>query len=341
MVLPVLALAGPASIRIDKGQDPLSILAEARLATGRTHEAVEVAQQCLQENPDSLSCLSVLARCKASIGRCDVALPMLARLRGTPQWTERTAMQEGVCMLRQGDRAAAIIIFDEAVSLRPANASARFQRSMTAVRSYDYSTVDEDMIAISESRKGRWMSELLELWRAWAQNDPLLDGLLAEAAATYDDRLDPGAFVQAKLVDCLRWLDVDDPAQAAESAKVGLRLTKGQPRLAACQGEALRRLGDPQGAWYLADRPWYRGTDSVLLESLAVRALVDMGRLPEAGAILDQLSDADESAVVAAWYYARGSGDAAEQLRLESIWAENDRPASRSLQSYIPIWEGP
>lgn len=318
----------------------MGIMAEARLAAGRSAQAAEVASACLKENPDAHRCTSVLARAKAAAGRCDKALPLFAQLRSTNmQWDERTAMQEGVCRLRNGDFYGAVAVFTEAIALKPAQPLTWFQRSMASIRLHDFSTFPSDIAEIRDSKRPAWMAEILEAW--WAlETDGNVDGLIAEAYSRGIEKTDPQVFQQFALIDCHRWLDVGDPWEAAQRARAGVRTSQGQTRVVACHGEALRRQGDAHNAWYLVDRPWHRDTQSVALLSVGVRILADLGRMTEAQERFSKLPvTAVDEYLSTAWYLARKTGDTETQQRMRKEWDAIPRPDGRSLDTYIPVQE--
>jgi tetratricopeptide (TPR) repeat protein len=336
------AWAAPAEkgVRLRPGDDADAKLAEARLVGGRPQLAEEAARACLERKPDSIDCLSVWVRAVSAAGRCGGTEASFARVRAAGKWDAKTALAEGLCLMRVGDMAAAREAFEEAMANREDFAMAQFQLGMVAIREGWFDLVEELRTSLDVLDGTEWMDLVLEGWLAFEQGDPRMDALLAEFAARTIIDGTRTAQAQLAILECERWMELNDPVKAAEVAMLGVVATYHQVRLVACRAEALRRLGDPVEAYHLLDRPWNRGMSGVAREASMVRALVDLGRVDEAEALLATLPDAGDPEVVASqWYVARRKQDAGAMALAERRYALVVGPTRADLSRFVPLVE--
>jgi tetratricopeptide (TPR) repeat protein len=335
------AVAGPLKsvqgIRARVGQNGNAVLAELRLKSGRLRLALEIATQCLEDDPEAVECMSVKARAASGMGYCDDLMTTFETLRRTKSWTARTATAEGICWLRLGRLADAEAALAEAHQLKPKMTAVLFQQGMLAGRLGEFqqmSHVPLDLVTLEDSE---WMIDVLEVWRAMLSSQAELDGLIWQHhQASQIQRARP-ASIQYALIDCLRWLQVGDPVQADRSAKVGIEMAMHQPRLVACRAEALRRLGHVVEAEQLLTRPWNITTSSAVRDAALARLRVDVGQLARAGELVARAGDPfDPDQVAAAWYLARAEGNESLSDTLEDRFTGDPGPMSRSLNSFIP-----
>ncbi len=334
---------GPGNtVVIREGDDPAARFAEMHLMRGMPLQAVTAARKCLEAKPNSLQCRDVLGRAAAQAGNCGPALDALAIVRGTAEWSARSAMAEGLCRVKSGELEYARAVFDEAWMLNPNLLDVWTQRGLINARLRDFEQLDDDIWRLVDEDPEPWQLDLLELWRDHAADDPGADAIIASYAYRGTTRSERGMQVHIALVACERWIAVSDPHMALAVSNLGAEMSRGHVRLSACRAEATRLDGDPVLASAIVERPWNVRNDTPLLDAVNVRAYVDMGRLEEAAAIQAELPDAYEpSAVLSAWYLARALGDANgmshARSRLHGLVADVDR----ALASLIPAYQVP
>ncbi len=334
---------GPGNtVVIRAGDDPAARFAEMQLLRGMPLQAVTAARKCLDANPSSLQCRDVLGRAAAQAGNCGPALEALAIVRGTEEWSARSAMAEGLCRVKSGDLEYARVVFDEAWMLNPNLLDVWTQRGLVNARLRDFEELENDIWSLVNEDPEPWQLDLLELWRDHAADDPGADAILASYAYRGTTRDERGIQVHLALVACERWIAVNDPHTALAISNLGAEMSRGHVRLSACRAEATRLDGDPVLASAIVERPWNVRNDTPLLDAVNVRAYVDMGRLEEAATIQASLPDAYEpSAVLSAWYLARAVGDASgmalARARLQGLVADADR----ALSNLIPAHQVP
>lgn len=327
-------------VRLKKGDDLEAKLAEARLTGGRPQMAQEAAKVCLDKRPDALECLSVWARAASASGHCVGVEPAFQRLRVEGPWDAKTALAEGLCLMRLGDFGAAREAFEEASVLREDFAMARFQLGMVAVRDGELDLVRgviDELLVLEETE---WMVLVLEGWLAMEVGGEQVDAMLHDSLARTGEDGTRNALAQLAVMDCERWMALGDPLKAADVAKLGVKVTFHQVRLVACRAEALRRAGDPVEAFYLLDRPWNKGVAGMARESTLVRVLADLGRLDEAAAALAQIEDRlDPDVIAAEWYLSRRRGEVVRAAELARLYAGVVSAQGASLNAYLPFWE--
>ncbi|HMV69296.1 MAG TPA: hypothetical protein PKA64_20810, partial [Myxococcota bacterium] len=327
-----VGVAGP-RVSIKPGTHPKAVLAEAKLQAGQPLLAADAAYQCVRDEPDALSCWSVMARARARLGQCGLVRDVFARLRSSAEWDGTLAMAEGLCDLRRGDLSLAFTVLDESIELRDRDPVPRFERAISAMRArrFDQARDDIDALREADATTGQggpgqepWMADLLDAWWELETGDPDIDGTLALSLA-FPGEIGANTRTQWSLLDCRRWLDVGDPFRAEEVARSSLSGAVGQTRLVACRVEALRRMRDDSESWIVVTRPWHKMADSLAMDAVRVRMLVDRGDLDEAAKLLTGLPEgADPDVVASAWYLARARGDAAAAARYEAAYAAWD-----------------
>lgn len=285
-------------------------LAESRLMAGQAILAVDIATQCLAADPGDVGCRRVLARANGQVGRCGEALADLSRLRGASVWDGRLAMTEVLCRIRTSDFAGAEAALDEADAFGGVSGTSRFERGLLALRLGDVRTAEAQVASLGDDPDDLLLAELLEAWIAVEEGAPDADARLGLLISRKDE-LGSLALTQLRLLECRRWLALDDPREAAEIPALGVSLAGANPRIAACRAEAYRRGADPFEALAITQRPWLKLSATPALDAVTVRALVDAGRVEEARPVAARLNRWEADSLAARWYFARATNDEA------------------------------
>lgn len=116
----------------------------------------------------------------------------------------------------------------------------------------------------------------------------------------------------------------------------------GRVQAAVLRAEALRRLGQPEGAVLILKQPRVVGQALALEGAVWVRVLVDLGRMDEARAAMVALGPgASPDALASAWYLAQAEGRAAAAADLARRWRALAPNADRDIVQLRPISETP
>lgn len=310
-----VAVAAPPSAEVARGAYRLGV---HHLATERLSPALEQAARCEEAAPGLSACRSLRGRVLAAMGRCEEAVAVLAGIRGEAAWGAQDAIAEGSCHLALGDRARAQVAFVEAAAM--AVSSEAVQEGIL----WAYATSG----MLREVPEG--VAARTRLVAAVLGGDPRAAALL--------DLPPPGGSD-----DLLGWLRCElalrqgDPLAAEAAIVDGAGRGEAWRRGLVCRAEARRRLGDPQavarlGALPFLDpaAPWWRW--------IRARALVDLGRVDEAGALLPStVLLAGPEAAAAAWYVARALGDEPVAAMASKAWAAWTGQDEAALGSLLPI----
>jgi hypothetical protein len=300
---------------------------------GQAVLAVDIATQCLTQHPGDVGCRRVLARANGQIGRCDLALADLAALRRWAVWDGRLAMTEVICRIRTADFSGAEVALDEADRFGGASGTSRFERGLLALRLGDLGTARAQLAVLGDDADDLLLAELLEAWIQVETGSERADASLGSLISRKDE-LSSLALTQLRLLECRRWLSLDDPRQAAEIPALGVTLAGANPRIAACRAEAYRRGGDPAEALAITQRPWLKLSSTPALDAVTARALADVGRVEEARTVAARLNRVEADALAARWYVALAVGDA--QGAAEAASAFEEVKLSGSLVEHIP-----
>lgn len=336
LLVPVFALARPGGRGVVK--DPDAQRAEGLLQQGMPLKAVDVARACLEARPGALDCTVVLGRAAALAGRCPVAIEALSQVRSTPRWSQLDALSEAACRQRVGDVAGAETAYDEATGFGAQDPSAWFQRGLMEARVGDLAGLDADFAFLRDNDREVWRADTLEAWSLVERGDPRADGAIHGFLERGVEDAEPEQRMQMAILICQRLLDVGDPFQAEVSARDDLRISRGQPRLVACRTEAVRRQGRAIDAWIMVNRSWDAPRSQPIVDAIAVRTLVDLGRVDEAKAALAALPDPlDLEALASAWYLSTALGHTDEAAVLADRYASLGAPTQRPLSSLRPL----
>jgi len=190
-----------------------------------------------------------------------------------------------------------------------------------------------------EHPKGETRARVVDDYVAAYTADPAFDGAITAfflGERTFDEPYLAEAHV--RLMACNYHLLTDQPHLAAADARIGVIATLSQSRLVACRAEALRRVGELDESMSLLDRPWHKGISAISMDAIKARLLYDMGREPEARALLTRWEAGDDIEMWASrWYVAHHDGAPEEELeRLARMWQAAKGGFAGTLQQLMP-----
>jgi tetratricopeptide (TPR) repeat protein len=333
VVLTVLLL--PAMLGAD---DPRILRGEMRLQRQQWNLAIDLFRRALADDPASVRAKRGLGVALSRGKRCAEALPLLADVRGTPEWTAEAAIAEGDCRERHGDVPGGLAAYEEALLLDPDSGEALYRLALTRGSSGDPAGAEAALDAIDalESPRGAHLRPLAEAWlaadrggdEAWLALDDLRRRV-AEAPT-------PSANIEADVIEGLLWLDAADPIAAERALARAGAVSRAPTRAASWRAEALRRAGLAEEAAAVFERHKVEVGDLPVKRAVMGRIAIDRGRLHEAREILAGSPPEDPEILASAWYLARAEGDAAGMAAAEARWRRVSAARDRRLEHLIP-----
>lgn len=289
----------------------------------------------LKTNPDAIAAHVGLGRAFARAGRCPEALEHLWPYVDTRPFGDEAALAASTCSDRLGLHEDALYFDELAVSYDPDNVRALSQYALDLDRAGEWgrrdAVLDQLLVvkpdrdassyarAVIALRRGD-MDELDAVMWSWTGEDNSVKGEKLRLAAQ-------------------SWLDIDDPYQALEILR-SLKLKQRGVHIRDLRAEALRRLGDPDGAWAVVDGKMARHTSGADVDAVRARILVDQGDIAGARERLREYDESDDPDVLASfWYLAQATGDQAGAARYARQYRMVQVSPLRTLGQLIELAE--
>lgn len=218
--------------------------------------------------------------------RWQEASDVFRSVENQPEMRALLAFQRGRMLLERGDPGQALNFFEAALSLRPGDPSALFNRGVAHLRLGRRAEAEQDFAAAAA--RDPMAPDLRDaLGRLKYRTDP------AQAKAFYD------AAVSAHPQDPESWtqraglrLAMGEPALAVRDAAEALKLSARHPQATLYMAEALLALGDAPAALDYADRLREAPAQAGLAALVRAQARLDQG---EANAAMRDLDFAEET----------------------------------------------
>jgi tetratricopeptide (TPR) repeat protein len=311
------------------------LMGQGRLEQGQHKLAEDAFRQALVDRPNSNRAKAGLGKSLAAVGACAEALQYLGDIRGERSWNSESLLYEAICHYRVGDDAAYLAALQEAISLTPRDASLWFQLSLGLLRAGDVAGSELAAEVVMELPDSEMYLLLLDAAIAFEKGDPDADYLIHRLIHR-TNRI-PALMLQGLLLDTRRWLNLGEPSEANRVVEKVIRMDLRNVAAAAWRAESMRRLGDSEFALGAMNRPAVADAASPLRDAIRIRVLVDLGRLDEAKALLDNhpLPFVTET-LASRWYLFRALGDEAETLKAVALWENVTMNKHLSLESLIP-----
>jgi hypothetical protein len=323
------------------GADDHRILrGEMRLQHHQWNMAIQLFRGVLADDPHSARAKRGLGVALAREKRCDEALPMLADVRATAEWSVEAAVAEGDCRERHGDLSGGLAAYEEALLLDDASGEALYKLAMTRGSAGDLPGAEAALDAIDELESPRAVNlrPLAEAWlaadqggdEAWLALDELRRRI-GEASL-----LTNTAKIEADVIEGLLWLDAGDPIAAERALSRAGAKSRVPTRASSWKAEALRRAGLHEEAAAIFERKKVELGDLPIKRAVMARIAIDQGRLADAREILAGSPPEDAEIQATAWYLARAEGDAAGMADAEARWRRVNAARERRLEHLIP-----
>lgn len=305
--------------------------ADRMLAGGRTQQAAQAFAREVQLNPQSSASWLGWGTAQAKLGKCSDALEKLWPFTYTLPFKAQTALLAARCSSRLGYADDAVYFDTLAAQRKPSSVSVRSALAVDLDRAGDFVGRDiilEQLLLMDRDRDASWYAEA-----AVALRHGDLDTFDTIDSLWRRDGRDDDEFVRLRAIS---WLDVGDPARAnAEMyVKRQIRRPSGDRLLII---ESVRRLGRAADALKEMDR---RGVGRLVgadADVIRARIFVDLGRMDEAKALLDEWqATPDEEVAASCWYYARAAKDRAAMSEAEVEWQTLRSSPIRTLEQLVP-----
>ncbi len=308
----------------------------AMLRAGKPRAAIASLEANLALAPDSQPIQMALGRAYGRIGRCDRAMGYLDATRDAPGFDAIAAMAGALCAGRLGLLEEALAYEERGLSVEPDDVRLLTTYALDLARAGDAGGSEAAVDALVVAHPKRDASAFARASLALQEGD--LDALDVELALweRADRDTDEVSRLRAQAA-----LDLDDPRSALREIDAMQRLRHG-PNVRQLRAEAWRRLGAPGSALGELDGPRNGVLEGPDVDAVRVRALVDMGQLDEAAALLslnggDDVSRREPDMLASAWYLARARGDAGAQARYAAAWRSAEPSRLRTLELYVPL----
>ena len=308
----------------------------AMLRAGKPRAAIASLEANLALAPESLPIQMALGRAYGRSGRCSTAIGYLDATRDAPGFDALAAMAGALCAGRLGLLDEALDYEARGLAIEPDDVRLLTTYALDLARAGDAAGSDAALDALVVAHPKRDASAFARASLALQEGDlAALDVELALWERT-DRDTDEVARLRAQAA-----LDVDDPGTALREIDAMQRLRHG-PNVRQLRAEAWRRLGAPGSALGELDGPRNGVLEGPDVDAVRVRALVDLGQLDEAAALLlfnggDDVSRREPDMLASAWYLARARGDAGAQARYAAAWRASEPSRVRRLEHYVPL----
>jgi tetratricopeptide (TPR) repeat protein len=302
----------------------------------------QAALRELQADPNNTAARARYAQALSEQGACQLALDQLSLLRRNPDsWSSRLATFEGGCWLRLGQLSLAEAALSEALLLDDENAIARLRLAEVALHRGDLDAFEAIFADQLDSEGYTRVAQMFELEHSLMTGvgDLQVDSLLFRQDAS--DRGAPRAVKVGHIYDSRGWLRDNRPSAASEVLGEVLSQNVTMWQASLYRLEAYRRLGQPEKALTILERPLIQRIDWSLKSAYAARVLTDLGRYAEAESVLAGLDGSELLDVEASrWYLAQVRGDVTAAGYHAARWQDHPLSPSLYLEHLLPVDSG-
>ncbi len=306
------------------------------LRAGKPRAAIAALEANLALAPDSLPIQVALGRAYGRIGRCTTAIAYLDATRDAPVFDVLAAMAGALCAGRLGLLDDALDYEVRGLAIEPDDVRLLTTYALDLARAGDTVGSEAAVVALVVAHPKRDASAFARASLALQEGDLVALDVELALWERADRDTDEVARLRAQAA-----LDVDDPLVALREIDAMRRLRHG-PNVRQLRAEAWRRLGAAGSALGELDGPRNGVLEGPDVDAVRVRALVDLGQLDEAAALLvlnggDDTSRREPDMLASAWYLARARGDAGAQARYAAAWRAAEPSRVRTLELYVPL----